>query len=112
LKVFFRSRRHQRCGEELAESRIVRAPALPDERLHRSEALAGLGCQILTLVLSDRKAAVQDQMRNALGMPHRIGNRYGAALGKADEGETAKGGGVGYRLHVANLYNVNDRLRA
>src|ERR1700677_1878808 len=48
-------------------------------------------------------------------MPHGIGDGYSAALGEADDGETAEAGRVYHRLHIAypgikgNLVNIPVR---
>ena len=88
LHLLRRAAGHEQRREHLAERRILLAPALPHQGEHR----VGLLDLRLRAALAPpaRKAAVEHEMADALGMAHRIGDGNRAALRDAEQRETAR----------------------
>src|ERR1700734_2194602 len=68
---------HQSSGEQLANGRVVGAPFEPHQGHERPAPLALIR---RAFVRATRKPAVEDQMRDAVGVLYRVGYRDGTSL--------------------------------
>jgi len=88
-------------GKELAESRVLLAPADAHQRQHGGILLL-LGCGAGALVPTQRVAAVEDEVGHPLGVAHRVGDGDRTPLGDPEQREPRDPRGVDYRLQIAH----------
>ena len=102
-------RNELRC-EHLSECRILLTPAEAHQGEHR---LAGFLLRLGpgAFLPADGIASEKNQMRNALRMSDRVGDRNRAALRYAEQRETVDAGGVDHRFEVVHE-SLEDRRRA
>ena len=93
--------RHELGGEELAEGRIRLTPAHPHQR-QQGFIFFLLSSAAGALLPAYREPAIQDEMRYALGMSHRIRDRDRASLRDSEQREPGDPGSVDHRLQIAH----------
>ena len=107
VRLLVRSPRDESPGEHLPKAWIVRAPSETHQSRHR---LAHFFLSRSALLSAERERAIENKVRHAFRMPHRIGDGHGAALGYSEERETLDAGRIDDRLEVGHPGVERERV--